>query len=295
MQKLLLCTAGIFILVLLQSCAPPTSSEEAILSALQEGNNNVRRHYTFSKEEKLRYAKNALADPVTHFKASIWEPRMQQVDSLGKSVLAFIDSVQAGFEKEGRKDPNATRDYFIEKGKGKELFDRITAFQKSMLAVDHIVREIPVQILPDSLDAESFVQKYFASSGHKAASVYVQHLGNQTSELTFKTIVLFSEQWTYNRHHYDYYNLLVYQSSNVVRAGDPIEIIAGIGSMSRAAQPKITINGEAIELGADAAAHKKLRAVTKPGTYSIPVKAEYVNTDGIRQWMSKEVRYTVLP
>jgi hypothetical protein len=95
----------------------------------------------------------------------------------------------------------------------------------------------------------------------------------------------------------DGYNWLwpfVNQNMSYLKAGDKIEITPGVGSFSRAAQPKIVINGKKIELNDMAVAITKIKVSDKPGKHFIPVQITYTDQGGRQQTISKDVEYMVV-
>jgi gliding motility-associated protein GldM len=91
---------------------------------------------------------------------------------------------------------------------------------------------------------------------------------------------------------YDQFAALVGQSSNYVMPGEKIEITAGVGAYSKAAQPQITINGQGQPLDADGRAVYTLTA-SGGGNHTVPVNVTYVKPDGTKETKSFNVPYTV--
>ena len=91
---------------------------------------------------------------------------------------------------------------------------------------------------------------------------------------------------------YDQFAALVGQSSNYVMPGQEIQITAGVGAYSKAAQPQISINGSSAALDADGRAVYKLTA-SGAGNHSVPVNVTYTKPDGTKESKSFNVEYTV--
>ncbi len=91
---------------------------------------------------------------------------------------------------------------------------------------------------------------------------------------------------------YDQFAALVGQSSNYVMPGQQVEITAGVGAYSKAAQPQISINGSGVSLDADGRAVYKVQA-SGAGSHNVPVNVTYVKPDGTRESKSFNVEYTV--
>lgn len=93
---------------------------------------------------------------------------------------------------------------------------------------------------------------------------------------------------------YERFQAIVGQSSNCVKAGDNIELFAGIGSFSVAAVPKFSIDGKAINCDIDGVMTYKFKTPLKAGNYSKSVKIEYTKPDGTRESKQYEITYSVI-
>lgn len=93
---------------------------------------------------------------------------------------------------------------------------------------------------------------------------------------------------------YHVFQPLIALSSSCVKAGDDIIIEAGIGSFSTESRPRITINGEIIRLNDYGVASYNLKTLNKSGKYSLPVKIEFTTPDGRKDFMTKNISYTVI-
>jgi gliding motility-associated protein GldM len=89
---------------------------------------------------------------------------------------------------------------------------------------------------------------------------------------------------------FDKFDALVAPNATYLMPGDDLEIKAGIGAFSAAAQPKITINGAVQPLTADGTALWKTK-VSSTGT--VKVKIDYAKPDGSIASVERDVKYTV--
>ena len=90
---------------------------------------------------------------------------------------------------------------------------------------------------------------------------------------------------------FDKTGVLVGQNSNYLMPGQELEVTAGIGAYSSAAQPKISIGGAGAAV-IDGKATYKITA-GGAGKKSIPVTVTYLDQDGISQTKTENVEYTV--
>jgi len=91
---------------------------------------------------------------------------------------------------------------------------------------------------------------------------------------------------------YDQFTALVGQTSNYLMPGEEMEITAGVGAYSKAAQPQISIGGAGIPIGPDGRAVKKFQ-VSGAGAQTQSVSVTYTKPDGTKESKTFEVKYTV--
>ena len=89
---------------------------------------------------------------------------------------------------------------------------------------------------------------------------------------------------------FDKFEPLVGTNATYLMPGDELEVTAGIGAFSAAAQPKVYINGSLQPLNAEGTADYKTK-VSATGT--VNVKIEYTKPDGSTGTIDKAVKYTV--
>ena len=91
---------------------------------------------------------------------------------------------------------------------------------------------------------------------------------------------------------FDKVGIIIAQSATIIKAGDKIEITAGIGTFSMAGNPKITIHGKLIQME-NAVASYKFKTPLKAGKYFVPVKIEYTDLKGMINVKMDKLKYTV--
>ena len=89
---------------------------------------------------------------------------------------------------------------------------------------------------------------------------------------------------------FDQFQPLIGTNATYLMPGDELEVTAGVGAFSAAAKPKISINGQPQNVGADGTADYKTK-VSSTGT--VNVKIEYIKPDGSTGTIDKAVKYTV--
>ncbi|HVU56309.1 MAG TPA: gliding motility protein GldM [Puia sp.] len=89
---------------------------------------------------------------------------------------------------------------------------------------------------------------------------------------------------------YDKFDAIVSPSSTYMMPGDELEIKAGIGAFSAAAQPKVYVNGALQPVGPEGTASWKTKV---SNSSTVNVKIEYAKPDGTTASVEKAVKYTV--
>jgi len=89
---------------------------------------------------------------------------------------------------------------------------------------------------------------------------------------------------------FDKFDAIVAPNATYLMPGDELQINAGIGAFSTAAQPKVTINGVLQPVGPEGTASWKTKV---SNSSTVNVKIEYAKPDGSIGTIEKAVKYTV--
>jgi hypothetical protein len=82
-------------------------------------------------------------------------------------------------------------------------------------------------------------------------------------------------------------------SSSYVKAGQSVEVTAGIGQFTKVAKPHITIDGKEGKLDDGGVAVYTFSAKGKPGKYQVPVIIEFYNPDGTLATLTRQLEYVI--
>lgn len=251
-------------------------------------------------------------------KARIWYPKAQKAQELTKELNAYIDGLKAQIMKEAGFDPAKNGDstfkednqdiatrIMVEQGKGKELYAKLDQYKKQMAAIDpSLASEVNTYLKQIDLSVphtksgghgggnNTWETVYFRMVPTVAATTMLTKFQNDVRTAENRTVALFHEQVGKVVVRYDNFTAIVGQSSNYIMPGQEIEIMAGVGAFSKAAQPQISIAGRGAALGDDGAARMKV-AGGGLGRHSIPVVISFKDQDGKPQTITKNIEYTV--
>ena len=252
-----------------------------------------------------------LADPKTAEKAKIWEPKAEHAKKLSDDFNAYIDGLKTELKKasdltmvdgkESFKEDNldaATR-LFDTQGKGKELEAKLADYRKAMLEIDPEIKAKFEKTLPIDVDPptgqdgikKDFTTAYFHMTPTVAGLTLLSKFQNNVKNAENQVVTFCHEQIGAVKVKFDKTGVLVGQSSNYVMPGQVLEVTAGIGAYSSAAQPKISIGGAGAAV-IDGKATYKITA-SGAGAHTVPVSVTYLDQDGISQTKTETVEYTV--
>ncbi len=306
---------NIMYLVLTALLALNVSAE--ILNAFRTVDNSLigtNQQINLSTEQILASLNEKKSDAASAVRANYWYPKAEQAKAYSKEIYDYIQGLRQQILKEAGFDPAAhegdssfkadnldiaTR-IMVEGGKGKELQKKLEEYKQKMLAIDPLIAsefKNSLQIntaVPQVQDKsnKTWEGAYFRMVPTVAAITILSKFQNDVKTSENKVVAFAHEQVGKVAVRFDTYTAIVGQSSNYVMPGQEIEIMAGVGAFSKAAQPQITINGQGAALGEDGAARVKVGG-GGIGNHSVPVTIRYVDQEGNPQTITKTVEYTV--
>lgn len=270
-------------------------------------------------------------DPQTAAKAAIWKPKADQVKKLSDDMYNYIANLQQELKKESKlKVENGVEHYsednldaptrlMDKNGKGKELYDRLGAYRKAVIAVlnpaefpdPKVQADIKAQIatfektIPIDLtvpkgqagkeysnDAKGWTTNYFHMTPTVAAVTILSKLQSDVKNTEAQVVDWCHQQIGSVKLVYDKFQAIAQANTSYAMPGDQIEIVAGVGAFSDAAKPRITIAGQNIPVGADGTALWKTTA-SGSGNKAVDVVIEFSKPDGTVEKVSKTVKYEV--
>lgn len=262
--------------------------------------------------------KKKLDDPVSREKASFWYPRAEMAKSSADSIYAYLEALKLELKKEaGLKKNEAGEEVYKEddldaatrlfianppegKGKGKELFDRLTNFKNRLLSInDTLAREIgqnfPLDLTIPKTNNQAgkgdWAYQYFHMTPAIAAITILSKLQNDVRNSEAQVVEYCHKEIGEVEIIYDEFQAFAAADTRYIMQGEELTITAGIGAFSKNAQPSITIDGRSIPVKDGSGEYKFV--ATAPGTYSKKVRINFKKPDGTDSYEEKEVKYTV--
>lgn len=257
-----------------------------------------------------------LYDPRTHDAGTIWEPRARIIQRCALGAKLLIDYLKGELIKQSdslrKQDPAIVKKVLDAYGNGDKLFEKMVLLKDSVTSVLDMKEFIKSYSTGEEINRESiFFYKNILQidvAGSSKADWLSKNFYNCSPLLAvlvlnkIKASVVNTEnicvnhcsmKVTYNFCGYFKPSALASLDNIVVRSGEKVLVTAGVGMFGKEAFPKITINGTRIKLYENPVARYEFIATGKPGTYNVPVKIVYRESDGSWQTASKELQYII--
>ena len=312
------------IIVLLAGCRPEENAGQlkAVNKSLEYSNEILQDANRRIYEELIEKQK----DPITAAKAGLWGPKATRIQQYADSIRAFIKSIKGELVTQSdsfkREYVTVVKQLYDANGVGYQLLNKLAAFKDIIPAVlysgdgadsffirtyfrkdiNHILETVP--LLPgyrDSLQTDQqskYKKKWLEESFGRSSSLMAMTMLNKiesdvlTTENTFigycNNLVTRGCVLTYEE-----FEAIATLSSSYIKSGQSIKVYAGIGSLSVASKPTISINGKEIDLKGRAIAEYSFKPTGKSGTYRIPVKFEFTKPDGSQAVRTEELKYII--
>ncbi len=266
-----------------------------------------------------------LKDPTTSEKAKPWNERAKKAQKLSEEMDQFINKLKDDLKKEAgltqvkNEETGMMEESYKEddleaatrlfgngeggKNQGETFKAKLIEYRQKMLEIDpSIAKEFSstfpvedfatVKIKGQDGKEKDFTNAYFHMTPTVAALTLLSKFQNNVKNAENAVVTYCHNQVGAVKIVYDQFTPLVGQSSNYLMPGEEIEISAGVGAFSKAAQPQISIGGSSLPVGPDGKAVKKFN-VSGAGQQTQNVSVTYVKPDGTRETKNIEVKYTV--
>ncbi|MEO7923001.1 MAG: hypothetical protein ABIR30_04935 [Chitinophagaceae bacterium] len=259
------------LVIFFYSCSGSSEKDKIVIKQMEESLVNSNKIIGYSTDAHLKALEEKTQDPATMERAKVWFSKARQIATLSRKIYDHIE----GFKNKIHSNKKAAD----------SLHEKLLQYKQDILNTDSLI------LLQFEKDF-----KFIKSSDHFSSSGLLTSLENNI-KISENKIITFCEAQIGSvdgAGFFNSYSFLASQNSNIVKPGDDLEIVAGIGSFSRAAQPNIKINGLSLEIGEENYAHYKMKVLNIPGKYKIPVSISYFNNvTGKDETRSIDVEYTV--
>ncbi len=305
--------SSILFAIFFSACSNKKDNRLAIFKALDESLNNSNQTINEGTLTVIAGIDEKMMEQSTTNRAKIWKPKAMLIQQFSTNIYTYIDRLKAdlkreaglitGEDKESFKedDRDAVNRLFGTKRKANELHERLKQYKKDILSIDSQMSYVfknTIQLTTQSFDILPETQQdlrkmFFMNSSTVASLAMLSQFQNNIKNTENRFIQFCYKKIGGGGDSFTFYSAIIGQSSSYLRKGEKIEITAGMGAFSKAALPQIIIGGRSVPLNDNGFVVYKFKASIKPGKHYVPVKIEYVDQDGKRQTIEKQVEYTV--
>lgn len=301
-------------LVLTALLALNVSSE--ILNAFRTVNNSLNNATTTiegKNQQLFRSLDDLLKDPKTRDSAQKWAPLAYKAKTISDSMYTYLTSLQERLKEEakyklekdsisysGEDNLEAATRLMDEKGEGENLRKRLIKFKEDMLNINPQIAAAFANSLPIDLSMPKVRDKtnntwsaaYFRMTPTIAAITILSKFQNDVKNSEAQIVEYCHNKIGQVRVIYDEFQAFAGTNSQYLMPGQELQITAGVGAFSKAAQPTITVDGSPVGLNAEGVAEWKA-AVGGPGSYTKHVKITFTKPDGTPGVVERDIQYTV--
>lgn len=251
-------------------------------------------------------------DPQTKERATPWFAKAGLVVSTSQKLYDYIESLKNQIlTKAGGKagDPSVpfkednldiVTKMMVKDGEGKKLKTLLEQYSKDIRGIDH---EIDSSFSTPFVDVSNppgrdgktkdWEISYFHMVPTIAGLTILSKFQNDIKTAENKVVTFCHQKVGEVKVVFDSYAAIVGQNSNYLMPGQELEIKAGIGAFSKAAQPTININGSNVAIGDEGFALTKINA-GGVGSHTVPVRISFFNqTTGKDEVKEVKVDYVV--
>ena len=235
-----------------------------------------------------------LLDPKLSAQANLWQPVASKIQLFSDDIYIYIDSL--------KNDLNHQPDLFKSNENGNELFNRLINYKQNLLELNPEINSVfrkKVLLISKPFDIQISNQKDFnriflnnPSTETKLALLTRFQNNIKIIENDLASFCYLKIDTTIND--YNNFSLFISQSKYDVNPGQDIQLLVGVGILSKASQPKIIIDGNKKSIGENGAVDYRFQASNQIGIHTIPIKVYYTNLKGITVSKSETVEYNVL-
>ena len=253
------------------------------------------------------------SEATTAERANIWFPKAEKVVSISKTLYDYIGLLKSKILTLAGGTPGEANPKFdegnqdivtklmINGGEAKKLYAALTKYKTDILGIDSAIqtefeKSLNIDLSnPPGRDGKikEWDIAYFNMVPTVAGLTILSKFQNDIKTAENKVVAYCHTKVGEVKVIFDTYTAIVGQNSNYLMPGQEIEIKAGVGAFSKAAQPNISINNSSVAIGEEGYALYKGQAGAV-GSHSIPVRISFFNqTTGKEDIREVKVDYVV--
>lgn len=279
--------SGLFVTALAICCSCNTNygNDLIIMKSTEVGLLASTKNTQSQTFEFYSLLESNLADPRTHERAAIWQPKAQSFQQQKNEIMKDVENV--------KNKPGDLEGW-------QKLYKGLDVFKEAALDIDVKLRsnfnKQADQILSpfDSVKTrESDIDFFFKNSSAESKKLLIAKIENSIVLLEDSVAGFCYENTFFNRDFITITVPLINQNKSFFKPGEELEITVGVGAYSVMARPKVHIDGKLIQLEYNAIANYKLKIPDQKGKHFKKVQVDYKDEFGIDKSRVFRVVYTV--
>ena len=288
--------------------------------SLTDSNTNIEK----SNGTLFQSLAEKLSNAETKEKAAIWVPKANLAKQYSDALYNYVEGLKTQVKKEADLkvdkngapvlDENGNEDFkmdyleastriFEKNGEGKVLYQKLTEYRKSMLAIDSSIDKttFPVNLtIPPTHSGNArtgdpvtdWTASYFHMTPAIAALTMLSKVQNNIKNAENQVVTYCHNQIGAVKLVFNKFQPIASGSSTYLMPGEEMVVTAGVGAFNDAARPVITIDGSPTPLNENGVAERKFN-VAGGGSKKIHVVITYTKPDGTPDRLEKDIDYTV--
>ncbi|MBI1782003.1 MAG: gliding motility protein GldM [Sphingobacteriales bacterium] len=288
-----------------------------IINAFKTVNNSLQiANGVATEKNNLIYKsfQDKLSDPLSAERARIWKPKADSVKILADAMNSYLNQLKQDLKTEaGLKIENGEEEFKFDnleaatrlmdnKGKGKELLNKLTQFKSDIfkLLPDDSARKefsktLPLNLEPPKVENKGnkdWTSAYFRMTPAIAAVTILSKFQNDVKNSESQLVDYFHKKVGEVKVVYNQFEPLIGTSATYLMPGQELQVNAGLGAYSKDVVPDIFVNGSKVPVEGGLGSWKT--TVGGPGTGTVKVAVKYKDPiDGKEKTVEKEINYTV--
>lgn len=279
-----------FVCLFFFSACTQHSADKALFASLDQTMSQSTSQLQQQLQFKITSLQEELQDPCSRERARQWLSVARRAEQLTLEVVDYFSQAKESAEK-GKVD-------------GSDLFDsayvRLNAYRNDILMLHEKIQAEFTRSF-EGLEGKADYQASLSQHLRILQQVDDGQLAVALTQLRYSVMQIGASVVAFCRENvgcftdrFETYAAIIGQSSTGILPGQNLEIAAGMGAFSKAAQPTITIDGKQCAVEDDGVGRLTIAAGSNPGKYQTTVKIEYMDQDGVKRWINKVVEWEVI-
>jgi hypothetical protein len=290
---------SLFLAVLLLNACNSRKDDNGRFEVLERG---LKKTATiiFEDNQRLYYdLESKTKEPRYKVKADYWYNKSVRLLDYSRGMTTYLNGLEAEIDE--FKTSKEVNHFLLDKGKGIELYNRISKFNNNVILIDTLLIRSVFQkkdffhmvIDTTQINADSMSGPLFQNCTPSSVKSLIALFKNYVLIMEHYLAQLFLDQIPSYRG-WQRFIPLIAQNTSVLKKGARLEISAGLGSFTLDGKPVIKINNREIPIGAEGTAEYTLTVNKNVGMYTIPVSIVYLDEEGNKQMFEKKIKYSVV-